>query len=49
LDLIKEAGENHPLVKKVTGLEPNAQGKLLLEFIPTRNYATLTAIEIMPE
>lgn len=49
LDLIKEAGENHPLVKKVTGLEPNAQGKLLLEFIPTRNYATVTAIEILPE
>jgi Malectin domain len=49
LDLIKEAGENHPLVRKVTGLAPNAQGKLLLEFIPTRNYATVTAIEILPE
>ena len=49
LDLIKDAGENRPLVKKVDGLEPNAQGKLLLEFVPTRNYATVTAIEIMPE
>jgi len=49
LDLIKEAGENRPLVKKVGGLEPNAQGKLLLEFVPTRNYATVTAIEILPE
>ena len=49
VDLIQEAGENRPLVKKLGGLEPNAQGKLLLEFVPTRNYATVTAIEIMPE
>ena len=49
LDLIKEAGENRPLVKKVAGLEPNPQGKLLLEFAPTRNYATVTAVEITPE
>ena len=49
MDLIQEAGENRPLVKKLSGLEPNAQGKLLLEFVPTRNYATVTAIEIMSE
>jgi hypothetical protein len=49
LDLIKLAGENHPVVRKVSGLEPNAQGKLLLEFIPTRSYATVTAIEILPQ
>lgn len=49
VDLIKEAGENRPLIRKVTGLEPNAQGKLLLEFVPMRNYATVTAIEIVPE
>lgn len=49
LDLIKEAGENRPLIRKVSGLQPNAQGKLLLEFVPLRNYATVTAIEIVPE
>jgi hypothetical protein len=49
LDLIKLAGENHPVVRKVSGLEPNAQGKLLLEFVPTRNYATVTAIEVLPQ
>jgi hypothetical protein len=49
VDLIKEAGENRPLIRKVSGLESNAQGKLLLEFVPLRNYATLTAIEIVPE
>jgi Malectin domain len=49
LDLIREAGENRPLGGKVSGLEPNAQGKLLLEFVPTRNYATVTAIEVLPQ
>jgi hypothetical protein len=47
VDLIKEVGENRPLIRKVSGLEPNAQGKLLLEFVPLRNYATVTAIEIV--
>ena len=47
INLIKEAGENRPLARKISGLEPNAQGKLLLEFVPTRNYATVTAIEIV--
>lgn len=49
LDLIKEAGENRPLMRRVTGLEPNAQGKLLLEFVPTRAYATVTAIEVVAQ
>jgi hypothetical protein len=49
INLIKEAGENRPLVRKVSGLEPNAQGKLLLEFVPTRSYATVTAIEIVAQ
>jgi hypothetical protein len=49
LDLIKLAGENHPIVRRVGGLEPNAQGKLLLEFVPTRSYATVSAIEVLPQ
>jgi hypothetical protein len=49
VNLIKEAGEDRPLVRKVTGLEPNPQGKLLLEFIPTRSYATVTAIEVVSQ
>jgi hypothetical protein len=49
LDLIRETGENRPLVPRVTGLEPNAQGKLLLEFVPTRNYATVSAIEVVAQ
>ena len=49
LDIVKQAGENRPLVKRLKGLEPNSQGKLLLEFVPVTRYATVTAIEVVPE
>ncbi len=48
-DLAKEAGGNKPVVKKISGLEPNAQGKLLFEFVPVKDYATVSAIEVLPE
>jgi len=48
-DIAKEAGANHPLAKKLTGLQPNAQGKLVFEFVPVKDYATVSAIEILPE
>jgi hypothetical protein len=49
LNLLDEVGENHPYVRKIKGLEPNAQGKLLLEFVPESRYATVTAIEVVEE
>lgn len=49
LDIIKRVGEHHPLIHKIKGLEPNAQGKLLLEFVPVTRYATVTAIEVVQE
>jgi len=49
MNLRKEVGENHPVVRKISGLEPNAQGKLLLEFIPVTQYATVSAIEVVPQ
>jgi len=49
VNILEKAGEDHPLVKRIQGLEPNAQGKLLLEFVPVTRYATVTAIEVMPE
>lgn len=49
LDIVKQVGENHPLVRKIKGLEPNAQGKLLLEFVPVTRYATVSAIEVVQE
>ena len=49
VNILEEVGENRPLVRKFTGLEPNAQGKLLLEFVPTHDYATVSAIEVVPQ
>ena len=49
LNLKDEAGENRPLMREVTGLQPNAQGKLLLEFVPLSQYATVSAIEVVAQ
>ena len=49
VNILQEVGEDRPLVRKFTGLEPNAQGKLLLEFVPTHDYATVSAIEVVPQ
>lgn len=49
-DIIKEAGgENRPLKKTFHGLQPNALGKLILSFVPVRNYASVRAIEVVDE
>ena len=48
-DIYKEAGGSRALVKTFHGLEPNAQGKLLLSFVPVRNYASIRAIEVVDE
>jgi hypothetical protein len=49
LNVAQQAGENRPLVRKIRGLAPNAQGKLLLDFVPVTRYATVTAIEVVEE
>ena len=49
LNILDEAGENRPLVRKIKGLEPNAQRKLVLEFVPVTRYATVSAIEVVPD
>jgi hypothetical protein len=48
-DLAKEAHGTDVVVRKMTGLEPNAQGKLLLAFVPVDGYATVTGVEVVPE
>ena len=49
LNIRQEVGENRPLTRKIAGLEPNPQGKLLLEFVPRNHYATISAIEVVPQ
>jgi hypothetical protein len=48
-DLAKEAHGTDVVVKKATGLEPDAQGKLVLNFVPVKGYASVTGIEVVPE
>ena len=48
-DLAKEARQTDVVLRKFTGLEPNAQGKLLLTFVPVDGYATVTGIEVLPK
>jgi hypothetical protein len=48
-NLPREAHQADVVVRKATGLEPNAQGKLLLSFVPVEGYATVTGIEVLPQ
>ena len=49
LDILKEAAPNQALVKRFRGLRANAQGKLILDFVPEVNYASVFAIEVLDE
>jgi len=49
-DIFKEAGgANRALAKAFHNLEPDPQGKLLLTFVPTKNYACVNAVEVNNE
>ncbi len=45
--IIREAGGvRRPVTRTFENLEPNAQGKIVLEFVPVANYAEINAIEV---
>ena len=49
-DVFKEAGgADRALDKTFRGLRSSAQGKLVLSFVPLRNYASVNAIEVIDE
>jgi hypothetical protein len=49
-DILKEAGgPNRPLIKTFHGIEPNAAGQIVLDFLPVKNYACVDAIEVTDE
>ena len=48
-DLAREAGDSDVVVRRVSGLSPNAQGKLQLSFVPVQGYASVTGIEVLPQ
>jgi len=48
-DVAHEARQTDIVVRRAVGLVPNAQGKLLLSFVPVEGYATVTGIEVVPQ
>ena len=48
-NLPQEAGQSDVVTRKFSSLAPNAQGKLLLNFVPVEGYATVTGIEVLPQ
>ena len=49
-DIFKEAGgDDRPLDKVFRSVSSNAQGKLILSFVPVHNYACVNAIEVVDE
>jgi len=48
-NLADEAHGGDVVIRKTVGLEANAQGKLLLSFVPVEGYATVTGIEVVPQ
>jgi hypothetical protein len=43
---VEAAGSGRALVETYRGLRPNAQGKLVVSFIPDVNYASVDAVEV---
>jgi hypothetical protein len=49
LDIVEAAGAGRALVKTYHGLRANAQGKLIVSFVPDVNYASVDALEVEEE
>ena len=50
IDIYREAGGGYRVIEKTfRNLKPDAQGKLLLSFVPVRGYAVLLALEVLDE
>jgi hypothetical protein len=49
-DVYSAAGGNGiPIMREFPNLKPNAQGKLIVQFVPRQNYAMVNAIEVLDE
>jgi hypothetical protein len=47
-DIFEEAhGEGRPLDRTFSGIRPNAQGKIVLSFVPTAGMASVNGIEVV--
>jgi hypothetical protein len=48
-DLLDAAKQSDIVIRNFSGLEPNAQGKLLLSFVPVEGYASVAGVEVLPQ
>ncbi len=48
-DLAREAHDKDVIIRRFADLQPNAQGKLFLSFVPVDGYATVSGIEVLAE
>ena len=48
-DLFREAGVAHQFIRTFDGIQPNAQGNVLLSFVPRENYAMVSGLELIDE
>jgi hypothetical protein len=48
-DLLTQGEPLEPLQRTFRGIKPNAQGKVILQFVPVRNYALVSGIEVIDE
>lgn len=49
-DIMKEAGgEGRPIDRTFSAIQPNAQGKIILTFVPTKGMACVNGIEVVEE
>ncbi len=49
-DIMKEAGvEGRPIDRNFSGIRPNAQGKILLTFVPVQGMACVNGIEVVDD
>jgi hypothetical protein len=48
-DIFHEVGSNRAVARTFHGLQPNAQGKLVISLMPVKNYSCINAIEIVDE
>ena len=49
-DIFKEAdGEGKPLERNFAGIRPNAQGKIVLSFVPITGMACVNGIQVLED
>lgn len=49
LDIVAQSGANQFLVKTFTGIRPDSENRINLDFVPHVNFAMLNALEILDE